>query len=72
MIRVLSGAALIAFAVAVVWFATRPIFEAVAFVLLFVATQELIALCRAGHIAVPRWPATIASPSLPSSPPMPC
>jgi phosphatidate cytidylyltransferase len=60
-IRVLSGAALIAFAVAVVWFATRPIFEAVAFVLLFLATQELIALCRAGHIAVPRWPATLAS-----------
>jgi phosphatidate cytidylyltransferase len=60
-IRVLSGAVLIAFAVAVVWFATPPLFEAVAFALLFMATGELIALCRAGHIPVPRWPATIAS-----------
>ena len=61
MIRVLSGAVLIAVAVAVVWFATRPVFEAVAFALLFMATGELIALCRAGRIPVPRWPATIAS-----------
>ena len=61
MIRVLSGAALIAFAVAVVWVATRPIFEAVAFALLFLASEELIALCRAGRFPVPRWPPTIAS-----------
>src|SRR5262245_32907784 len=61
MTRVLSGAVLIAFAVAVVWFAPRPIFEAVAFALLFMATEELIALCHTGGIRVPRWPATAAS-----------
>src|SRR5262245_31728749 len=61
MTRVLSGAVLIAFAVAVVWFAPRPIFEAVAFALLFMATEELIALSHSGGIRVPRWPATVAS-----------
>ena len=56
MTRVLSGAVLIALAVAVVWFAPRAIFEAAAFALLFAVTQELIGLCRAGGVAVPRWP----------------
>ena len=61
MIRVLSGATLIALAVAVVWFAQRPIFEAVACVLLLGATIELVALFEAGGVAVPRWPSAIAS-----------
>jgi phosphatidate cytidylyltransferase len=61
MTRVLSGAVLIALAVAVVWFAPRPIFEAVAFALLFAVTEELIGLFRAGGIAVPRWPATVVT-----------
>src|SRR5438128_961952 len=67
MTRVVSGAVLIALAVAVVWFAPRPIFEAVAFALLFVVTQELVGLCRAGGIAVPRWPTvavTLFAPSI--------
>jgi len=59
--RVLSGAVLIALAVAVVWFAPRPIFEAVAFALLFALTEELIGLYRAAGIAVPRWPTVAAT-----------
>jgi phosphatidate cytidylyltransferase len=59
--RVLSGAALIAFAVFVVWSNQRIVFEAAAFLLLFVATGELVGLFHAGRIEVPRWPATIAS-----------
>ena len=61
MTRVLSGAVLIALAVAVVWFAPRPIFEAVAFALLFAITEELIGLCRASGIAVPHWPTAIVT-----------
>jgi phosphatidate cytidylyltransferase len=60
-IRVLSGVTLIAFAIAVVWSNQRIVFEAVAFLLLFGAGWELVSLFRAGGIAVPRWPATIAS-----------
>jgi phosphatidate cytidylyltransferase len=59
--RVLSGAALIAFAVFVVWSRQRLLFEAVALLLLCGATYELVTLFHAGHIDVPRWPATIAS-----------
>jgi phosphatidate cytidylyltransferase len=59
--RVLSGAALIALSIAVVWSNQRIVFELVAFVLLFTATYELITLLRAGGIVVPRWPATVAS-----------
>jgi phosphatidate cytidylyltransferase len=61
MTRVLSGAVLIALAVVVVWFAPRPVFELVAFALLFIATGELVTLFVAGGIQVPRWPAMIAS-----------
>jgi phosphatidate cytidylyltransferase len=61
MIRVLSGAVLIAIAIAVVWSNQRIVFEAVAFLLLFAATWELVSLFRAGGIAVPRWPAMAAS-----------
>jgi phosphatidate cytidylyltransferase len=61
MTRVLSGAALIALAIAVVWSRQRIVFESVAFVLLFAATYELITLFRVGGIRVPRWPATTVS-----------
>ena len=61
MTRVLSGAALIALAIAVVWSNQRIVFESVAFLLLFAATYELITLFRAGGVDVPRWPAMIAS-----------
>lgn len=61
MTRVLSGAALIAFAVAVVWLAPIPIFEAVAAAALFIATEELIGLFRAGGIVVPHWPTVVAA-----------
>ena len=59
--RVLSGAALIALAIAVVWFAPLPIFEAVAFAALFAAVEELVALFRASGVPVPHWPTVIAA-----------
>ncbi len=60
MTRVLSGAALIALAVAVVY-APVVIFEGVAFILLFLAVQELVALFEAGGVHLPRWAATAAA-----------
>ena len=53
MTRVLSGAALVVFAVAVVWFAPAPLFFVVAEVLLLLAFVEYAALCRAVGLAVP-------------------
>src|SRR5262245_10608045 len=61
MVRVLSGAVLIAFAVGVVWFAPIPIFDAVAFALLFAAVEELVALFNASGVAVPLWPTALAA-----------
>jgi phosphatidate cytidylyltransferase len=61
MTRVLSGAALIVLAVAVVWSDQRPLFELVAFALLFAATEELIRLLRSGGIAVSRPATSLAS-----------
>ena len=61
MTRVLSGAALIAFGIAVVWFAPNPIFEAVAIATLFAAVEELIALITASGIRVPHWPTVLAA-----------
>jgi hypothetical protein len=61
MIRVLSGAVLIAFAVVVVWFAPVPVFEAVAVAMLFAAVEELIALFRASGIRVPHWPSVLGA-----------
>ena len=55
MIRLLSGAVLVAFAVGVVWLAPLPIFEAVAFALLFAAVEELVGLFRAAGVHVPLW-----------------
>ena len=57
MIRVLSGAGLIALAVVVVWYPGLPIFfEAVAFTLLSLAVFELIALFTASGVRVPLLP----------------
>jgi len=52
MTRVLSGAVLIAIAVAVVWFAPRPVFFAVAFAVGLLAVSELVALARASGLDV--------------------
>jgi phosphatidate cytidylyltransferase len=57
MTRVLSGAALAALAIVVVWFAPLPVFETVAFTLLFIAVEELVELFRANGVQVPLWPA---------------
>jgi len=51
--RVLSGAALLVFAIAVVWFAPAPLFFVVAEVLLLLAFIEYLRLCRAVGFEVP-------------------
>ena len=61
MTRVLSGAVLIAFAIAVVWFAPPEVFLGVAFVLTIVASHELIELARAGGLNVPSLPSQLAA-----------
>jgi phosphatidate cytidylyltransferase len=61
MTRVISGAALIALAIAVVWFAPPPIFEAVAFAALFAAVEELVALFTASGVPVPHWPTVVVA-----------
>jgi phosphatidate cytidylyltransferase len=61
MTRVLSGAVLIAFTIAVVWFAPVPLFDAVAFALLFAAVEELVALFAASGVDVPMWPTASAA-----------
>ena len=53
MTRVLSGAALLVFAIAVVWFAPAPLFFVVAEVLLLLAFIEYLRLCRAVGFEVP-------------------
>jgi phosphatidate cytidylyltransferase len=59
--RVQSGAALLVLAVAVVWFAPRAIFFAVAELLLVLGLIEYMALARAGGLAVPAIPAGVAA-----------
>jgi len=54
--RVLSGAILIALAVAAVWFAPPPVFKAIAFLLLGAAATELVGLARASGLSIPMWP----------------
>src|SRR5262249_59947527 len=61
MTRVASGAALIALAVGVVWFATSYIFCASAATLLVLGVNELITLSRASSLDVPALPSTIAA-----------
>ncbi len=55
MIRVLSGAVLILFAVGVVWFAPPIVFRTVAFGLLLMGVVELVGLARASGLDVPLW-----------------
>jgi phosphatidate cytidylyltransferase len=59
--RVLSGAVLVAFAVAVVWFAPGPLFFLVAVVLTLIAAHELVALARATGLRVPRLTSEVAA-----------
>ena len=61
MTRVLSGAVLIAIAVAVVWFAPNPIFLAVALLLAAGAVVELVGLARASGMTISIGPALIVS-----------
>jgi phosphatidate cytidylyltransferase len=59
--RVASGAVLIVFAVAVVWFAPAMMFFAVAECLLVLAFHEYAAMARTAGFAVPALPAAVAT-----------
>jgi phosphatidate cytidylyltransferase len=61
MTRVLSGAALIALAVGVVWFAPLPVFLLVAEVLLLLAFIEYARLAAASGLPIPAVPAGVAT-----------
>ena len=61
MTRVLSGAALLAFAVAVVWFAPARIFFLVAEGLLLLSFGEYATLARSGGLAIPELPAALGA-----------
>jgi phosphatidate cytidylyltransferase len=61
MTRVLSGAVLIAIAIAVVWFASNSVFLAVAIALQGAAAIELLGLGRASGMNISTWPALAAS-----------
>ena len=61
MIRVLSGAALLILAIAVVWLAPPPVFLAVAELLLVLGFVEYARLAAAGGLAVPAIPAGAAA-----------
>lgn len=60
MTRVISGAVLLALAVAVVWFAPPLVFLVVAEVLLVLGVRELDALARASGLSMPRLSAVFA------------
>jgi phosphatidate cytidylyltransferase len=59
--RVLSGAILIVFAIAVVWFAPSTIFFAVAELLLVLAFQEYSTLARTAGLPIPAIPSGLAA-----------
>jgi phosphatidate cytidylyltransferase len=61
MTRVLSGAVLIAIAIAVVWFAPDPVFLIVAIAFQGAAVVELIGLGRASGMNISTGPALVAS-----------
>lgn len=61
MTRVLSGAVLLVFAIAVVWFSPPVMFFVVAELLLVLGLVEYMALARASGLAVPAIPAGIAA-----------
>ena len=59
MTRVLSGAALVVIAVAVVWFASPLVFLVASLALLGLAFVEYVSLARAVGIDLPAWPAGV-------------
>jgi phosphatidate cytidylyltransferase len=59
--RVLSGAVLIVFAVAIVWFAPALLFLAVAELLLLLGFSEYLTLARTAGLPVPPVPAAVAA-----------
>jgi phosphatidate cytidylyltransferase len=59
--RVLSGAVLLAFAIAVVWLSPAPVFFVVAELLLVLGCVEYAALARSGGLPVPAIPACAAA-----------
>jgi phosphatidate cytidylyltransferase len=59
--RVLSGAVLLALAIAVVWFAPASLFLLVAEVLLVLACREYVGLARASKLNVPAVLSTVAA-----------
>ena len=61
MTRVLSGAVLIAIAIAVIWFAPPLVFFAVAIAFAIAGAHELVALAHASGIAVPRLPSELGA-----------
>ena len=61
MTRVLSGAALLAIAVALVWFASATIFFLVAEALLLLSFGEYAALARASGVSIPELPSALAA-----------
>lgn len=61
MTRVLSGAVLLAFAIAVVWFAPASLFFLVAELLLVLGLVEYVALAKASGLAVPAVPSGAAA-----------
>ena len=61
MTRVLSGAALIALAVGVVWFAPDSVFQLVAAVLVALSVRELVVLAGASDLRVSMFPVLIAT-----------
>jgi CDP-diglyceride synthetase len=61
MTRVLSGAVLLAIAIALVWFASATIFFLVAEALLLISFGEYAALARANGTPVPEVPAALAA-----------
>ena len=63
MTRVLSGAALVLIAVAIVWFSTPLLFFLAGEGLLVLAFVEYVALARAHKLDVPEWPAGAAGES---------
>jgi phosphatidate cytidylyltransferase len=61
MTRVLSGAALIAIAVGVVWFSSDYVFRIAAIALLSIAVRECVALSHASDLRISLWPVLIST-----------
>lgn len=59
--RVLSGVVLFVGTIAVVWFASRSVFLVVAYLVLLMATHELLVLARAGGATLASWPVMLGA-----------